>query len=71
MAMDRFANFSDEVTEGQRSVRADDERVERSGFYLFIYFFLFIQRIYIAPLQEFYSEVLFALVYDVKIVILK
>ena len=31
MAMDRFANLSDEVTEGRMSVRADDERVERSG----------------------------------------
>ena len=31
MAMDRFANFSEEVTEGRRSARADDERVERSG----------------------------------------
>ena len=31
MAMERFANFSDEVTEGRRSVRAEEERVERSG----------------------------------------
>ena len=26
MAMERFANFSDEVTEGRRSVRAEEER---------------------------------------------
>jgi len=31
MAMERSANFSDVVTEGQRSVRAEDERVERDG----------------------------------------
>ena len=31
MAMERFANFIDEVTEGRKSVRAEEERVERSG----------------------------------------
>ena len=31
MAMERFANFSDDVTGGRRSVRAEEERVERSG----------------------------------------
>ena len=31
MAMERFANFSDEVTGGRRSVRAEEERVEGSG----------------------------------------
>ena len=31
MTMERFANFSDEVTEGRRSVRLEEERVERSG----------------------------------------
>ena len=29
MAMERLANFSDEVTEGRGSVRAEEERVER------------------------------------------
>ena len=29
MAIERSANFSDEVTEGRRSVRAEEERVER------------------------------------------
>ena len=29
MAMERFANFSDDVMEGRRSVRAEEERVER------------------------------------------
>jgi len=28
---ERSANFSDEVTEGRRSVRAEEERVERDG----------------------------------------
>ena len=31
MAMERFANLSDEVTEGRSSVRVEDERVERRG----------------------------------------
>ena len=31
MAMERFANFSDEVTEGRSSVREEEERVGRSG----------------------------------------
>ena len=31
MAIERFANFSDDVTGGRRSVRAEEERVERSG----------------------------------------
>jgi hypothetical protein len=31
MAMDRLANFSDELTEGRRYARADNERVQRSG----------------------------------------
>ena len=31
MAMERFANVSDEVTGGRRSVRLEEERVERSG----------------------------------------
>jgi len=30
MAMERFANFSDEVTEGRSSVRVEEERVEQS-----------------------------------------
>jgi len=29
MAMERSANFSDKVTEGRSSVRAEEERVER------------------------------------------
>ena len=29
MAIERSVNLSDEVTEGQRSVRAEEERVER------------------------------------------
>ena len=29
MAIERSANLSDEVTEGQRSVRTEEERVER------------------------------------------
>ena len=31
MAMERFANFNDEVTGGCRSVTLEEERVERSG----------------------------------------
>ena len=31
MAMELFANFSDDVTGGRRSVRAEEERVKRSG----------------------------------------
>ena len=31
MAMERFANFSDEVMGGRSSVMEDEERVERSG----------------------------------------
>ena len=31
MALERSANFSDEVTEGWSSVRAEVERVERVG----------------------------------------
>ena len=31
IAMERFANFSDEVTEGRSSVREEEERVGRSG----------------------------------------
>lgn len=31
MAMERFENFSDEVMEGRRSVRAEEDRVERGG----------------------------------------
>ena len=31
MAMERFANLSDEVTEGRSSVRVEAERVERRG----------------------------------------
>ena len=31
MAMERFANLSDEVTEGRSSVRVEDERVGRRG----------------------------------------
>ena len=31
VAMERSANFSDEVTEGRGSVRAEEERVEREG----------------------------------------
>jgi len=31
MAMERSANFSDEVTEKRSSVRAEKERVEREG----------------------------------------
>ena len=31
MAMERFANLSDEVTEGRSSVRVEEERVERRG----------------------------------------
>ena len=30
-AMERSANFSDEVTEGRSSVSAEEERVEREG----------------------------------------
>jgi hypothetical protein len=29
--MERFENFSDEVMEGRRSVRAEEDRVERGG----------------------------------------
>ena len=29
--MERLENFSDEVTEGQSSVRVEEERVERGG----------------------------------------
>jgi len=29
MAMERLATFSDEVTEGQSSVRVEEERIER------------------------------------------
>ena len=28
MAMEQFANFSDEVTEGQRSVRVEEDRLK-------------------------------------------
>jgi len=31
LAMEQLANFSDEVTEGRSSVRAEEERVEREG----------------------------------------
>lgn len=31
MAMERFANFSDEVMGGRSSVMEDEERVERGG----------------------------------------
>jgi len=31
MAMERSANFSDEVTEEQRSVRAEEEHIQREG----------------------------------------
>ena len=31
MAMERFANFSDEVTDRRRRFRLEEERVERSG----------------------------------------
>ena len=31
MAMERSANFSDEVIEGRSSVRAEEERVKREG----------------------------------------
>ena len=31
MAMERFANFSDEVMEGRSRVMEDEERVERGG----------------------------------------
>ena len=31
MTMERSANYSDEVTEGRNSVRAEEERVEREG----------------------------------------
>ena len=31
MAMERLASFSGEVTEGLRSVRAEEERIEREG----------------------------------------
>ena len=31
MAMKQLANFSDEVTKGRSSVRAEEERVEREG----------------------------------------
>ena len=31
LAMERFANFNDEVTGGRRSVRLEEERVEPSG----------------------------------------
>ena len=31
MVIERSANLSDEVTEGRRSVRAEEERVEREG----------------------------------------
>jgi len=30
-AMERLANFSDEVTEGRSSVMAEEDRVEREG----------------------------------------
>ena len=31
MAIERSANLSDDVTEGRRTVRAEEERVEREG----------------------------------------
>lgn len=31
MAMEQFANSSDEVTEGRRKIQAEEERVYRSG----------------------------------------
>ena len=31
MTMERFANFSDEVTEGRRNVKAEEELVHQSG----------------------------------------
>ena len=31
MAKEQFANLSDEVIEGHRSVRMEEERVERGG----------------------------------------
>ena len=31
MAMERLEKLSDEVTEGQSSVRVDEDRVERGG----------------------------------------
>jgi len=31
MAMEQLANFSDEVIEGQSSVRLEEERVEQGG----------------------------------------
>jgi len=31
MALERSANFSDEVTEGRSSIRAEEELVEREG----------------------------------------
>jgi len=34
MAIERSANLSDEVPEGQRSVRAEEERIERGGWIL-------------------------------------
>jgi len=32
VAIERSANLSDEVTEGRRSVRAEEGRVEREGY---------------------------------------
>ena len=31
MAMERFANFNDETTEGRNSVKVEEELVERGG----------------------------------------
>jgi len=31
MAVERLANFNDEVTEGRSSIRVEEERVERGG----------------------------------------
>jgi len=31
MAMERLVNFSDEVTDGRKSARAEEERIERGG----------------------------------------